>query len=279
MDTGRGAAGPATHPFTPSAKLLAWAMLVGSVLVISGMSDEEPPQPSPDQAFTAPVRTSPGRTAVRPPARLLGPSSGGSYFAPAGLVPGRPSPAASPPGTAAAPTAPAPTAPVPHAVPPQVPSKPVRLRIPVIRVDAPMTELGLDTAGALRPPPADDPVLAGWYGGGTSPGSVGTAITTGHVDTSAGPGVFHDLGSVTKGSTVEIVRADRRTAVFTVEAVEVYDKEEFPDDKVYGPSDRPELRVITCGGDYTEKTGYRSNVVVYAALTAVRQPAGLSSRP
>ncbi|HEY9439780.1 MAG TPA: hypothetical protein VIS29_14260, partial [Streptomyces sp.] len=60
-------------------------MLVGSVLLISGMRDEEPPQPSPDQAFTAPVRTSPGR-ATPPPAQLLGPQSAGSYFTPAGLV-------------------------------------------------------------------------------------------------------------------------------------------------------------------------------------------------
>lgn len=87
---------------------------------------------------------------------------------------------------------------------------------------------------------------------------------------SGGPGVFYGLGSVAKGNTIEIDRADGRTAVFTVDAVEVYDKERFPDDKVYGGSDRAELRVITCGGGYTKNTGYRSNVVVYASLAAVR---------
>ena len=84
------------------------------------------------------------------------------------------------------------------------------------------------------------------------------------------PGVFYDLGAVTKGNTVEIDRADRRTAVFTVDAVEVYDKERFPSEKVYGGSGRAELRVITCGGGYTKRTGYQGNVVVYATLTAVR---------
>ncbi len=149
------------------------------------------------------------------------------------------------------------------------PSDPVRLRVPAISVNAPMTELTLDETGALRPPSADMPAFAGWYGKGTAPGSVGTAITTGHVDTPEGPGVFYRLGALAKGDTIEITRADRRTAVFTVDAVELYDKEAFPDEKVYGSSPWPELRVITCGGEYAEETGYQGNVVVFATLTAV----------
>ncbi|MEU1037298.1 class F sortase [Streptomyces sp. NPDC005907] len=154
-------------------------------------------------------------------------------------------------------------------VPALPPSDPVRLRVPSINVNAPMTELTLDETGALRPPSEDMPAFAGWYGGGTAPGSVGTAVTTGHVDTRAGPGVFYRLGALAKGDTIEITRADRRTAVFTVDAVELYSKEAFPNEKVYGSSPRPELRVITCGGEYAEKTGYRGNVVVYATMTAV----------
>ncbi|MER7487732.1 class F sortase [Streptomyces sp. NPDC126497] len=162
------------------------------------------------------------------------------------------------------------TAPAPSPSAPALPpSDPVRLWIPAIGVNAPMTELTLDGTGALRPPPADMPAFAGWYGDGTPPGSVGTAVTTGHVDTREGPGVFYRLGTLDKGDTVEITREDRRTAVFTVDAVEFYDKEAFPDEKVYGSSRRPELRVITCGGEYTEGDGYQGNVVVYATLTDV----------
>ncbi|MFH8798287.1 class F sortase [Streptomyces sp. NPDC017936] len=157
------------------------------------------------------------------------------------------------------------------AVRPLPSSTPLRIRIPAIGVDAPLTELSLDASGALRPPPADEPGLAGWYGEGTTPGSAGTAITAGHVDLRSGrPGVFYGLGAVAKGNTVEVDRADRRTAVFTVDAVEVYAKESFPSEKVYGDSERAELRVITCGGGYAERTGYQGNVVVYATLTAVR---------
>ncbi|MFF4837491.1 class F sortase [Streptomyces sp. NPDC001315] len=157
------------------------------------------------------------------------------------------------------------------AVQPLSPAKPVRLRIPAISVNAPMTNLDLDRAGALQPPPADDPNLAGWYGEGTAPGSAGTALIAGHVDMRTGsPGVFYELGALTKGDVIEISRADGRTAVFSVDAVEVYDKERFPNEKVYGRSDLPELRVITCGR-YVKDTGYQANVVVYATLTAVKQ--------
>ncbi|MEU1406625.1 class F sortase [Streptomyces sp. NPDC005728] len=191
-------------------------MTAGAVLLISGVRDEEPPQPSAAQAFS---------------------------------------------------TSADPTRPTVHPLPP---ADPVRLRIAAIGVNAPMTRVGLDAAGALRTPPGGKPGLAGWYGDGTAPGSAGTAIATGHVDTPTGaPGVFYNLGALTEGATIEITRADRRTAVFAVRAVELYDRKKFPSEKVYGSSGRPELRLITCGGGYTKRTGYLSNVVVYATLTAV----------
>ncbi|MET7676190.1 class F sortase [Streptomyces seoulensis] len=150
------------------------------------------------------------------------------------------------------------------------PAEPVRLRIGAIGVNAPMARVGLDAAGALRAPAASSPGVAGWYGDGTAPGSAGTAVATGHVDTPTGdPGVFYDLGDLTPGASIEISRADRRTAVFTVRAVELHDRKNFPSEKVYGSTGRPELRLITCGGRYVKGAGYQSNVVVYATLTAV----------
>ncbi|MEU1180161.1 class F sortase [Streptomyces sp. NPDC005820] len=169
------------------------------------------------------------------------------------------------------PTAHRAVAPADPALPPLPRAEPLRLRIPALNVNAPLTKLHLDSSGALAPPPADRPDLAGWYSEGTAPGSVGTAVTAGHVDLRTGhPGVFFGLGALSKGNMIEVNRADRRTAVFTVEAVEVYDKKRFPSEKVYGNSGRAELRVITCGGGYTRQKGYQGNVVVYATLTAVR---------
>ncbi|MFJ2741097.1 class F sortase [Streptomyces sp. NPDC087440] len=156
------------------------------------------------------------------------------------------------------------------AVAPLPASEPVRLRIPQIRVDTPVMRLGLDSAGSLDVPPEGNPNIAGWYKDGTPPGAPGTAVVAGHVDTADGPAVFYRLGSLRKGHTVEVLRKDGRTAVFTIDAIEVYDAADFPDSKVYGKAARPELRVITCGGGFVEGKGYRGNVVVFAHLTGVR---------
>ncbi|MFH8349385.1 class F sortase [Streptomyces sp. NPDC018045] len=159
--------------------------------------------------------------------------------------------------------------------PPMPASRPLRVRIPSISVDAPLTRLGLDDNGSLATPPQEDKNLAGWYEGGNTPGTTGTSLIAGHVDNRAGPAAFYNLGSLKKNHKVEIVRADGRTAVFSVDAVEVYDGDNFPDKKVYDPADRPELRLITCGGGFNKaRQEYLGNVVVFAHLTGTkREPA------
>lgn len=150
--------------------------------------------------------------------------------------------------------------------PPLPEAPPLRVRIPSIGVDAPLTALSLDRAGHLVPPPESRRNLAGWYADGTAPGSAGPAIIAGHVDNDRGPAVFYGLGALSQGDTVDVVRADRRTAVFLVDRVQVYPKDRFPDDDVYGPTSIAALRLITCGGGYRAGQGYLGNVVVFAHL-------------
>ncbi|MER7798969.1 class F sortase [Streptomyces parvulus] len=158
----------------------------------------------------------------------------------------------------------------PPAAPALPPSPPDRVRIPAIEVDAPMTGLGLTPSGSLDVPPAEKKNLAGWYEAGTTPGETGTAIVAGHVDNAEGPAVFYRLGALKKGAAIKVDRRDGGVALFTVDAVEVYAANDFPDAKVYGAAHRPELRVITCGGGYSRSTGYQGNVVVFAHLTGGR---------
>ncbi|MFD7613277.1 class F sortase [Streptomyces sp. NPDC059828] len=149
-------------------------------------------------------------------------------------------------------------------------SAPVRVRIPAIHVDAPMTKLALDKKGALQLPPPGKSNLAGWYVHGPAPGEAGAAIVAGHVDTPSGRAVFYSLGALRKKNTIEITRQDRRTAVFSIDAVEVYAKRSFPSKKVYGGGSAPQLRIVTCGGGYRKSTGYQGNLVVYASLVRVK---------
>ncbi|MFF5145669.1 class F sortase [Streptomyces sp. NPDC013157] len=149
-------------------------------------------------------------------------------------------------------------------------SRPTSMRIPFLGVDAPVTGVRLDRGRQLETPPVDDPKLIGWFQGGATPGESGLAIAVGHRDTRTGPAVFAALAQIKPGKRIEAGRADGRTAVYTVDRVKVYDKAGFPDEEVYGPTRRPELRVITCGGLFSRRTGYTSNVVVFAHLTATK---------
>ncbi|MFD7691765.1 class F sortase [Streptomyces sp. NPDC059374] len=188
-----------------------------------------------------------------------------------------PSPSARPRTTAATP-APRPArtsvAPRTSAPPRTLPRSPAtRIVIPYIGVDADLMDLGLDGERRLTTPPEDKPELAGWYTDGPSPGEPGTAIAVGHLDTNTGPAVFGGLGELKRGKRVEVRRADGRTAVYTVDAIKSYEKDKFPNRLVYGTRNRPELRLITCGGNYDRRTGYSGNVVVFAHLTGTREPA------
>jgi LPXTG-site transpeptidase (sortase) family protein len=190
---------------------------------------------------------------------------------PAGKPPGKPAPR-----TPSAATPPPEPAPAPKkgdrgsalALPPS-PAK--KLSIPAITIESPVTGLGLDRHGRLTAPPVDNPRLVGWYRDGPAPGERGTSLLVGHRDTKTGPAIFLNLNALKPGDKVDVVRADRRTAVFTVDKVRTYTKKEFPDAEVYGHTGRPELRLLTCGGSFDKKTGYAANVVVFAHLTDVKQ--------
>ncbi|AYG79033.1 hypothetical protein DWB77_01142 [Streptomyces hundungensis] len=160
--------------------------------------------------------------------------------------------------------------PRPVAPRPLPPSPAVSLAVPHLGIEAPVVALGLDAQRHLTTPPVDNPKVVGWYQGGPSPGESGTAIAVGHRDTRTGPAVFAALRSLRPGRMVEARRADGKIAVYTVDDVKTYEKAHFPDQEVYGPTGRPELRVITCGGRFSPKTGYESNLVVFAHLTQVR---------
>ncbi|MFG3344140.1 class F sortase [Streptomyces sp. NPDC048018] len=144
-----------------------------------------------------------------------------------------------------------------------------RIRIPALRVAAPVIDVGLDANGWIAAPPAEDTNLAGWYQNGIAPGMRGTSVVVGHVDNLAGPAVFYGLGSLQRGQHIEVERYDGRVAVFEIYGVDVYAKNDFPV-QVYADTGEPELRVITCGGGYSRAHGYDGNVVVYARMVGSR---------
>ncbi|MFC5140093.1 class F sortase [Actinomycetospora rhizophila] len=178
-----------------------------------------------------------------------------------------------PPAPAAASgSAPASPSPVAAAGPRQDPAsgpRPVALDIPAIGVAGPVNEVGLRPDGTLEVPvpgPAYD--QAAWYRGSPTPGRVGPSVILGHVDSAAnGPSVFYRLGELRPGERITVTLADRTTRTFAVDEVRSVPKDAFPRLEVYGDTAGPELRVITCGGDFDDAArSYRDNTVVFARL-------------
>lgn len=166
--------------------------------------------------------------------------------------------------------------PVPVPVPVPVERKPVSVadiaaeappprgvHIDRLGIGSPLVGLEVQGDGTLQVP--DDYDTAGWHRAGTAPGEVGPAVVVGHVDSYEGPAVFYRLRELQPGDRVTIDRVDGSVVVFEVYGQETVSKDAFPTERVYGPTEGPELRLVTCGGRFDEQARrYNDNVVVYA---------------
>ena len=231
--TGPSARRPNSRTWTALAVVLAVVAAIAVVVAVNGQ--QQAPQPA--AATTDPSRSS-------------------SSAAPIPSSPETPAPEA--PGTPAAEAA---------AV-----AAPVSVGIPSIDVTSDLMRLDLNDDGSVEVPPLEADDRAGWYQRGPAPGEVGPAVILGHVDSAEhGPGIFFDLGALTPGDEVEVARADGTVAVFAVDKVERHPKDAFPTIAVYGNTAEPQLRLITCGGDFDSGArSYEDNVIAFATLTATR---------
>lgn len=165
-------------------------------------------------------------------------------------------PAASPPA-ATAPAAPAPTA----------------VHLPTLGESSTLTRTGMLPTGAPEVPPVTDPMQASWATWSPEPGTPGPATLYGHVDgiidgQSGQPGIFHRAHQLRPGDPIVVDQTGGGRAVFTVYRVATYPKADVPEPEVYGNTDGPELRLVTCGGSFDPAaSSYRDQIVVYARGT------------
>ena len=146
---------------------------------------------------------------------------------------------------------------VPEAPPPS------RVSIDRLGIESSLIGLKVQADGILQVP--EDYATAGWHRAGTAPGDVGPAVIVGHVDSYEGPAVFYRLRELQPGDRVKIDRVDGSIVEYEVYGQETVAKDAFPTERVYGPTDGPELRLVTCGGRFDEDArSYDDNVVVYA---------------
>jgi hypothetical protein len=196
-----------------------------------------------------------------------------SFVAACGHVTGTPEDRA---GTVPRPGGSAVEAPAQHALVPEVERRdlatpdlvprgsPVRLTIPAIAVDAVLVEVGLEADGAMEVPSFGS---AGWYTEGPPPGHPGPSLIAAHVDSRAGPDVFHRLRELAPGDDVEVHYDSGDTVTFVVVSREQAPKEQLPGDRIWPVTADRLLTLITCGGEFDRSVRhYRDNIIVYTVL-------------
>ncbi|MDQ2750991.1 MAG: class F sortase [Actinomycetota bacterium] len=144
-------------------------------------------------------------------------------------------------------------------------SPPIHLTIASIGVSTDLQRLSLVHKGSLQAPTKWE--VAGWYANGVVPGQVGPAVIAGHVDSTRGPAVFYRLHELAAGATISVTEQNAKVLHFVVDDVREYPKKYFPTKTVYGPTPTPELRLISCTGEFDHSShSYLNNVVVSAHL-------------
>jgi sortase (surface protein transpeptidase) len=164
---------------------------------------------------------------------------------------------------------PQPTSNVSEPIQPPTPSAlPKHISIPDIDAESSLIETGLNPDRSIETPPVESPKQASWYNLSPRPGDVGPSIVLGHVDGRGQRGVFYRLKNLKRGSLVHIDRRDGSRVSFEVYEVSSFPKKRFPTDRVYGNTDSPELRLISCGGAFgnAEPGHYDDNLKAFARM-------------
>lgn len=141
---------------------------------------------------------------------------------------------------------------------------PERVSIPRIGIESSLTRTGLNQDRTLEVPNYGD---ISWFEQGTVPGNPGPAALLGHVDSETGPDVFHRLHELNAGDEIYVTTQSGERLTFRVTRIEQHPKNQFPTHEVWMPAGKPELRLITCGGDFNhQQRSYRDNIIAFAEL-------------
>ncbi|MDN5821410.1 MAG: class F sortase [Brachybacterium sp.] len=238
-----------------AAVVLTILALLGAALLVFALTSQVGAPPEPALRTSGPMSDSGGAGKPSDGGGEEPSDSGGAAASP---VPANASAEPSQQATTAAPES--------TGVTPMESSEPTGLRIDAIGVDEQVFPIGLGQNGELLAPRGEQADLTAWFDGSPTPGETGPAVIEGHVTWHGDPSVFFELGALESGDRIEVDREDGTVATFEVYDAARYPKDEFPTVAVYGNTDGPELRLITCSGDLDGDEHHLDNTVISARL-------------
>ncbi|MFB1083430.1 sortase domain-bontaining protein [Jeotgalibacillus sp. JSM ZJ347] len=148
---------------------------------------------------------------------------------------------------------------------------PARIQIPSLDIDTGVIPVGLLDNGEMEVPEETD--VTGWYNRGIQPGAVGNSVIAGHVDSKEGPAIFFYLKDIEPGAEIIVTDEHGVKLTFEVKTKESYPTDDSPIEKIFGPSDKRSLNIITCTGTFDrEQHLYPDRLVVYTELVSEEAP-------
>ena len=150
---------------------------------------------------------------------------------------------------------------------------PLLLHIPQLDVSAPVVSVGVLPDGGMEVP--EDVSVVGWYAAErqrVSPGDPGTAVIAGHRDSHVqGEGALHDISTLRRGDTLDVVHLDGAVSRWVVEGVLTTPRDALPTELLFRRDGEPRLALVTCGGTFDRTTrSYSHNTIVLAVPLADR---------
>lgn len=143
---------------------------------------------------------------------------------------------------------------------------PSQLLIPGIHLDMRIKPVGVNDSGQMDLP--DRPEILGWYRFGPAPGAArGSAVLAGHVDSRQyGIGPLAAVNQLQRGEPI-VVTSEQGARHYQVDDVKRVSKRRLDLTQLFARDGKPQLHIVTCGGDYDPaRGGYQDNVIVTATL-------------
>jgi sortase (surface protein transpeptidase) len=156
----------------------------------------------------------------------------------------------------------------PTATPTPFNGKVARMKIPNLKVDAPIEELAVNSRNEMETP-RDTNRSVGWYYIWDRPGWGGNAVFSAHVYYHSIPAPFQKLAASKAGDEISVVMDNGAEYQYRVISNKRYHRDTIPMGDIIWPKEKPKesewITLITCGGEL-DSTGqeYVSRDVIVA---------------
>jgi sortase (surface protein transpeptidase) len=142
---------------------------------------------------------------------------------------------------------------------------PVSISIAKADVDASIEIIEI-VDGVMQDPTG--PWVVSWYKETARLGELGNSVMAGHVDYwDVGPAVFWNIRDLVSSDKIDVTGEDGKIYTYAVDWVESFVNSTAPIQDIVGPTPRPALTLITCGGSFDYTTGqYLERTVARATI-------------